>query len=174
MIYLKHVFVLILVSALQISCTYGQKIKTGQEVFAPILNELSSSTEVPLRLPNYIAAEVAADPHGFSAKINKAKSGSYSVYIITRSDCQGESYCLDGLITGEKVTKDISFSDAEPVNLVNGLQGYYIKFTCAASCGMGKLFWREENYLYSVQIRAAPKNYMTDIANSAINENVAN
>lgn len=153
----------------------AQKVYTGQEVFGPILSELQAETNVPLRLPNYIAAEAAADPHGFMGKIFTANPNTYIVDIVTRPDCERETFCSDGMVTGEYVGSSNSLpSDGRDVTLNQNIPAKFIETFCGASCSFAKVLWIENNYLYSVQFKAAPKSYMMDIANSAISDNVAN
>jgi hypothetical protein len=148
--------------------------RTGQAVFGPTLEELRNRTDVPLRLPAYVAADKGGSglirDYGV---INKANYQNYEVFIAATSDCIGQTFCLKGIVTGQQVSSGQSLPPGESVTLVNGIAGRFVEATCGASCGMGMLFWKEGNYLYSVQMRAGPKDALLEMANSAIDENVA-
>lgn len=149
--------------------------KTGQDIFGPILNDLDMTTNVPPKLPAYFAADKGGPSTlNFYGIIDHINSQNYEVLVASTIDCMGETYCLKGKATGQEVASSSPLPSGDSVNLANNIQGRYLQFTCGASCGMSKLFWKQGNYLYSVQLRAGPKDLMIQIANSAISENVAN
>lgn len=148
-------------------------IHTGWEIFGPILDNLDN-TNVPLRLPSYLAAEELQYPHQLYADPVSISSEEYVVQVVTDTGCNGARACLDGIMSGQQISSFDPPSGSETVSLSNGIQGYYVPFECNAYCSMGKIIWQENGYKYTVEQKAGPKNVMILIANSAIESGIGN
>lgn len=148
--------------------------------FVSVIDSVSKVTNIPVVLPDLDSlGHVAADYiHPLIVTLNKdeydicfngaiefcagvSNFGSVSGYML-QSDTLNQvknilNYDPDW---GPEITK---------VELAKGIVGWYMPFTCGANCNEAKVIWPMEGYLYKVGYEAAPKDFMIELANSAIN-----
>jgi len=146
-------------------------IHTGNQVFEPILSELQDKT-IPLRLPSYLAAEELNDPSGLFALVDDTSQNKYAIQIATDPNCDWNTACLDGAVYGEQVAMTEQPENSQVVSLSNNIQGYFIESVCNVYCSMAQMVWFENDVKYTIKQKAAPKQTMILIANSAIDSSI--
>lgn len=137
----------------------------NKSVFQPILTRLQE-TKIPLRLPTDIASEKESNP--IYAVIDRVTPSQYQIFLAYTQDCQGENFCRYGTITGEALSEEEKTVTGESVLLTNGIQGYFHNAECHAYCTDSVLSWKENGYLYSIGVKAANKETLIRVANSAL------
>ncbi len=139
-----------------------------EDAFSTVRPLLLKETRVPLRVPNLYLA------YGNKVKTlyvirEKAYSSYYEVQIALTKDCPGGNYCHVGTIRGSAVSSLVEDEGPRnPVTLEGGIKGYFIDATCAAFCDDSSVGWEEGGYYYSVSLKAAKKEILVKLANSAI------
>jgi hypothetical protein len=140
------------------------------EHFKPALEDLRRKTRVPIILPSNLPADI----HLF---VYTATQSEYGISLDLTPDCKGHGACIFGDITGKKVrsripvgTTNVPFDRkrVRPVSLRNGIKGYYIDFTCAASCDSSRIFWIKDGYQFMVGIKGGKYEDVIKMANAAI------
>jgi hypothetical protein len=147
-------------------------------IFDEILSDLNQKTRVPLLLPAYWPfSERTPDDQlkkdqgeeNLYATIVDASDRHYAIQMAFGRDCQGQHVCRDGGLTGSNV-----FQDDYPqrpkvkVKLRVDISGRFAAAECAVYCDESVLYWTESGYHYSVSGKAATKEDLMKIANSAI------
>jgi hypothetical protein len=147
-------------------------------IFDEILSDLKQKTRVPLRLPAYWPfSERTPDDQlkkdqgeeNLYATIVDASDRHYAIQMAFGRDCQGEHACRDGGLTGSNL-----FHDDYPerskvkVKLRGDIAGRFGAAECGVYCDESVLYWTENGYHYSVSGKAATKEDLMKIANSAI------
>ena len=147
-------------------------------IFDEILFDLKRKTRVPLRLPAYWPfSERTPDDQlkkdqgeeNLYATIVDASDRHYVIQMAFGRDCQGQHVCRDGGLTGSNV-----FHDDYPerpkvkVKLRGDIAGMFGAAECGVYCDESVLYWTEYGYHYSVSGKAATKEDLIKIANSAI------
>jgi hypothetical protein len=147
-------------------------------IFDEILPELKKKTHVPLRLPAYwpFSERVPDDQlkkdqgeENLYATVVDLSDRHYAIQIAFGRDCQGEHFCRDGGLTGSS-----EFHDDYPerpkvsVQLQGNIPGKFVDAQCGAYCDESVLYWSENGFDYSVSSKAASKDELMKIANSAI------
>ncbi|MCC5914722.1 MAG: hypothetical protein JJU46_10140 [Balneolaceae bacterium] len=121
-----------------------------------------------------MAAEELNDPSGLYAIVGATEEFKYSIQIATDPYCDWNTACLDGAVYGEQVTVTAQPKNSQIVSLVNNIQGYFIEAECNVSCTMAEIIWFESEVKYTLRQKAAPKQTMILIANSAIENSISN
>ena len=147
-------------------------------IFDEILPDLKRKTRVPLRLPAYWPfSERTPDDQlkkdqgeeNLYATIVDASDRHYAIQIAFGRGCEGQHVCRDGGLTGSS-----EFHDDYPerpkvsVQLRESIPGKFVDAQCGAYCDESVLYWSENGYHYSVSSKAAKKDELIKIANSAI------
>jgi hypothetical protein len=147
-------------------------------IFDEILPELKQKTHVPLRLPAYwpFSERVPDDQlkkdqgeENLYATIVDVSDRQYAIQIAFGRDCEGQHVCRDGGLTGSS-----EFHDDYPerpkvsVQLQGNIPGKFVDAQCGAYCDESLLYWSENGFHYSVSSKAASKDELMKIANSAI------
>ena len=147
-------------------------------IFDEILSDLKQKTRVPLRLPAYWPfSERTPDDQlkkdqgeeNLYATIVDVSDRHYAIQMAFGRDCQGEHVCRDGGLTGSNV-----FYDDYPqrpkvkVKLRGDISGRFGAAECGVYFDESVLYWTECGYHYSVSGKAATKEDLIKIANSAI------
>jgi hypothetical protein len=147
-------------------------------IFDAILSDLKRKTRVPLRLPAYWPfSERTPDDQlkkdqgeeNLYATIVDVSDRRYAIQMAFGRDCQGEHVCRDGGLTGSNL-----FHDDYPqrpkvkVKLRGDISGRFGAAECGVYCDESVLYWTEYGYHYSVSGKAASKEDLIKIANSAI------
>ena len=135
-------------------------------IFDPILLELQQKTDVPLRLPTYLATEAETNP--LYAIVEKATPEHYEVQVAFTRDCSGGNACHYGTLSGQAVKRVVSRKKGKPVSLVKGITGYFVDAKCGANCSDSVLVWMEHDFRYTIGIKAADMETLIRVANSAI------
>ena len=146
-------------------------IHNGYDIFNPILSELQN-VSIPIQLPSYLAAEELNDPSGLYAIIGVHEEFEYSIQVATDPYCDWNTACLDGALYGEKVIVTSPPDNSQIVSLANNIDGYFIDAECNISCSMAGITWFENDVKYTIKQKAAPKQTMILIANSAIESTI--
>lgn len=147
-------------------------------IFSEILPALRQKTRVPLRLPAYVPfsehkpeneLKKSEGEENLYATIVEANDQGYAIQLAFGRDCAGAHVCRDGGLTGSTVFRD-DYPDRPkiPVKLRGGIRGYFVDSECAAYCDESILYWSEKGYHYSISSKAASKDELARIANSAI------
>jgi hypothetical protein len=155
-------------------------------LFQPIRSRLENSP-IPLRLPTYIpqlSSEPGYTPPPIHAVLDESSTKQYTIILGYSPDCTGGNACRLGTITGElKPSQSIEQQFAEfrhwsgehhseesmaPVQLSNGINGWFIPWVCGANCSDAQVVWDEYSYRYSVGIKVGDRASLERMANSAI------
>jgi hypothetical protein len=147
-------------------------------IFGEILTELKQKTHVPLRLPAYwpFSERVPDDKlkkdqgeENLYATIVDVSDRHYAIQMAFGRDCQGQHVCRDGGLTGSgEFHDDYPERPKVSVQLMENIPGKFVDAQCGAYCDESVLYWSENGYHYSVSSKAAKKDELMKIANSAI------
>ncbi|PKD43307.1 hypothetical protein CWD77_11895 [Rhodohalobacter barkolensis] len=146
-------------------------IHTGYQVFEPIMPELRDKT-IPLRLPSFLDADELTEPQQLYALVDDTPANRYSIQISVLPECNWNNFCIVGAVHGEDVEEEQQPENSQKVSLRKNIEGYFIESVCNAFCNRAKLIWFENNIKYTVEQKAAPKQTMIWIANSAIESSI--
>lgn len=135
-------------------------------IFHPILLHLQQKTRVPLRLPTYFATEEETNP--LYAIVELATAERYELQVAFTKTCTGGNVCHYGIVSGQVTKQAAGREKGKPVALVNGITGYFVDAKCGANCPDSTLIWKQDEYRYTVGIKAADIETLTKVANSAI------
>jgi len=147
-------------------------------IFDEILSDLKQKTRVPLRLPAYwpFSERVPDDKlkkdigeENLYASIDEVSDHHYAIQIAFGRGCEGQHVCRDGGLTGSSEFHDV-YPDRPKVSvqLRESIPGKFVDAQCGAYCDESVLYWSENGYHYSVSSKAAKKDELMKIANSAI------
>lgn len=148
-------------------------IQTAYQVFEPVVPILSDKT-IPLRLPSYLAVDEYTNPQKLYALAEDTPQDSYSIQISVLPECNWNNFCIVGAIHGERIKEMKQPENSQPVTLSRNIEGFFIESECHAYCNRAKIIWFENNVKYTVEDKAAPKQTMIRIANSAIEHSLGN
>ena len=148
-------------------------IHTGHQLFEPVLPELRNKT-IPLRLPSFLDADELTKPQQLYALVDDTPANRYSIQISVLPECNWNNFCIVGAVHGEDVEEVQQPENSQKVSLSKNIEGYFVESVCNAYCNRAKLIWFENNIKYTVEQKAAPKQTMIRIANSAIENSVRN
>lgn len=162
--------------------------------FVGFYEDLEGRTEVPVLLPT----EVPLPEHlnEFFASATFAQQERYTVDLEAVEGCGGAGACTFGSMSGEVLTdqtpkleemyapemetlvnpgdRTVSSDPLGPVELVDGIEGYFIPWMATAQCSESKVYWVQEEFRYRVGIECADKEDVVELANSVIrNEPIA-
>lgn len=139
--------------------------KLPHTVFAPILSELENQTQLPILLPSVLPEE-EKQPQVYA--ITTEVSGSeYQVLLGFSPDCNGGNACRWGEVSGQTGPLTPP-EEGESVTLAQGIMGYFVPATCGANCSDAVVMWEQNGGHYSVGLKAADKEQVMEMANSAI------
>ena len=156
---------LVLISGL-VSPAAAQTAVSEVRGYRSVQDELAKRTNVPPRLPTFIPyASDKAVP--MFAILESAGDEGYAIQLATSADCLGGNWCHMGEIRGSTRPLDRD-GRRTPVVLREGLRGDFIDFTCGAHCDDSEILWNESGYYYSVSMKAANKDTLVKMVNSAI------
>ena len=131
---------------------------------------LKKLTKVPLYLPTYLGNPPASSPQIY-ASLGETSNTLYYISLGLTPGCDANA-CSWGSISGQDITGltgIIVDPNRQPVTLVNGTKGYFIPFSCGASCGPSYLEWQEGGrYSYTVSLKGGSQEEILKIANSMI------
>lgn len=147
--------------ALSASSTGTPSRAGANPIFAKVITQLRH-THVPLLFPS-----AGAVPHGY-AQIVSARPGYYLVYVGLVPACGEAEACTLGYFEGKRRSSRARKPDGKPLQLINGLTGYFVPFSCGADCGPAFLTFDYRRYRYTIQIKAGLRRPMIRMANSAL------
>jgi hypothetical protein len=147
-------------------------------IFDEVLSDLKQKTRVPLRLPAYwpFSERTPEDQlkkdqgeENLYATIVDVSARHYSIQMAFGRGCEGQHVCRDGGLTGSSEFHD-DYPDRPKVSvqLRESIPGKFVDAQCGAYCDESVLYWSENGYHYSVSSKAAKKDELMKIANSAI------
>jgi hypothetical protein len=151
------------VTALACAVAISRGVYAGT-VFGHLLPTLRA-TGVPVLLPTGL--------HDVYADIALTMPGYFDVVLGYVPHCGGDA-CSYGEIIGQRGAHPphgarlaLTLTGAR-VRLARGHSGYFVPFSCGASCGDSTLTWSERGYRYQIALHAGAKNTAVRLANSAI------
>lgn len=136
-------------------------------IFSQVVPLLLQKTSVPVRLPEYVPDSDDKEATLYSI-IKVAESDRYSIELAWLQDCAGGNACHVGYIDGSKTPFRSEHKRQVPVSLAGGLKGLFTGFDCGAHCDDASLAWKEGDYYYDISLKAADKNTLVRMANSAL------
>jgi len=136
-------------------------------IFTQIVPLLLQKTSVPLRLPEYVpySDDKEATLYGI---LKVAEPERYSIELAWLQDCDGGNVCHVGYVGASKTPFPSEHKRQVPVSLTGGIKGLFTDFDCGAHCDDASLDWKEGDYYYGISLKAADKNTLVRMANSAI------
>jgi hypothetical protein len=141
-------------------------------IFSQIVPLLLRKTSVPLRLPEYVPNSNDKETKLYSI-LKVAEPESYSIELAWLQDCDGGNACHVGYVGASKTPFPSEHKRQVPVSLARGIKGFFAGFDCGAHCDDASLDWKEGDYYYGISLKAADKNTLVRMANSAIEAAVA-
>jgi hypothetical protein len=168
-------------------------LKVIDPAFRPCAATLSAMTQVPLMLPSSIS-KISKDPLYAYFDDGPITREKYSIgltediaeyYQRKQASVTGESITVDSPSLAEYYEKESSFVrsspfesyrlESGPIQLVDGIQGYYISGVCVMNChsAYSRIIWDQGGYRYRISIKMGRKQEVLQIVNAAI-ENQAN
>ncbi|HMV82801.1 MAG TPA: hypothetical protein PLD20_25925 [Blastocatellia bacterium] len=175
---IRQIFLL----AVMIFITHGQSTpdtalpKIEKPGLHPVLTALKTKPSLRLAIPKMLP-KAYADKDEFYCTVMRLKSDEYEVIIGYTVDCGGGNACRLGSLYGKNTgqnhitgTGDYPFERerAKPVQLRQGIKGYFIDSTCGANCSDSKIFWTVNGWEYMVGLKAGKLSQVKQFANSAI------
>jgi hypothetical protein len=175
----------------------GLALQAGTQPLPPIPNAITlfdtirptlRRTHIPLRLPTYLPQDLQIEP-GYEPPPIQAvlpelpSHQGYEVILGYSPTCSGGNACRFGTVAGRLkpavsieseyagVRRDRGVKSPElmqKVKLVHHIEGWFIPWTCGASCSDAKVVWDEYSYRYSVGIKVGDRDSLVKMANSAI------
>lgn len=171
-----------------------QQLRTQTQIPIVLPTQIPTDALVALddsgRLQPYINVPITTEgkfENVFAYVLSSAKD-SYTLTLDATSDCQGANVCSFGMLTARQVYQDTpplaqDTSASEPpdylpmarspesageVQLIGGITGYFIPYSCGANCNTSDVIWEQNGYRYSVGVRMASQAAVVRMANSAI------
>jgi hypothetical protein len=136
-------------------------------IFSQIVPLLLQKTSVPLRLPEYVPYSDDKETKLYSI-LKVAEPERYSIELTWLQDCDGGNACHVGYVGASKTPFPSERKRRVPVSLAGGIGGFFVGFDCGAHCDDASLDWKEGDYYYGISLKAADKNTLVRMANSAI------
>lgn len=136
-------------------------------IFGQIVPLLLQKTSIPLRLPEYIPYSDDKETKLYSI-LKVAEPERYSIELAWLEDCDGGNACHVGYVGASKTPFPSEHKRQVPVSLAGGIRGFFAGFDCGAHCDDASLDWKEGDYYYGISLKAADKNTLVRVANSAI------
>lgn len=134
---------------------------------------------VPPMLPGEFLVE-AGQPK-IAAYILNSDNGIYEISLDYGADCQGAGACHYGSAAGMKVDFDVpigtssfpfDFAEAQEIELLYGITGYFIEGACGVNCNDSRVWWVFEGYQYMIGLKGAEFNHVVLLANNAIRNSI--
>ncbi|MBS1811648.1 MAG: hypothetical protein JST84_26035 [Acidobacteria bacterium] len=144
--------------------------------FRPVLIVLKKRSGLRLAIPKTLP-KTYADTDEFYCTVTQLKSKEYEVMIGYTVDCSGGNACRLGSLYGKhtrqnRITGKANYpfeqKGAKPVQLRQGIKGYFVDATCGANCSDSKIFWTVNGWEYMVGLKAGKLSQVKQLANSAI------
>lgn len=136
-------------------------------VFASVSQEIAKRSHVPSRVPTFLPD--VDQEHPIYATVENISESSYEILLSLELPCEGQNTCSYGAVRGStspiKVRKDLRRT---PVQLLRGIKGEFFHFVCYAYCSESYIVWRQDNFFYSISLKAGSKDDLIKAANSAI------
>jgi hypothetical protein len=132
---------------------------TTNPVFAHALKALKRAG-VPLLLPTYLPQRRVY------VWVETAVPGHYALTVDYTPDCRGADACTIGDLDG--VRHATGKLDGRRIRLAHGITGYFVPFSCGASCGDSTLSFDWKGYRYTFGLHAGAKPPLLKMANSAL------
>jgi len=135
---------------------------------------LLAATAVPLKLPTFLPFIDAANP--IAASLVSVNQSGYEIALGWGEGCfsvdlpSGAGACHYGMIRGSSGTLIENEGRRVPVNLTDGIRGYFVGFTCGANCDDAAIGWTQGGYHYSISLKAGSEKELIKVANSAITQ----
>lgn len=139
---------------------------SGSSVFDAVLPILRAKTDVPLRLPRYLATENETSP--LYANVASASPSKYEIELGFTPDCSGGNVCHYGQVAGRRIKAGEGHARGKSIRLATGIIGYFVDATCGATCSDSTLTWDENGYRYTVALKAEKLETLKKVAESAI------
>jgi hypothetical protein len=163
-----------------------------------VLPELKSTYEratAQANLPVLVPTEVPSMDQFWLTESVGDDGNRYTLFIDSTADCNGTGACDRGAIGGEIITANTepveeiySFINEPPVDpnrprsddpmgtveLMNGVEGFFIPWEATAQCSMARVYWEQpsissdETYRYYVGIECGDRAEVIELANSVI------
>jgi hypothetical protein len=127
---------------------------------------LSSTTQIPLRLPSFIPFAGDANHPVFSI-LEEKESKSYAVQLAWAKECTGGNWCHLGSIRGSAAPMVVE-GKRIPIHLHKSIRGFFVPARCFAYCTEATIIWSEGGNYYAVGIKAAGEKTVMKMANAAI------
>jgi hypothetical protein len=99
--------------------------------------------------------------------LSVSKNAYQVIFAATNEPCDGQHVCSWGSV----IASDHRGGFATPavhVQLASGLEGDFRKAERSAYCGEATLEWREDQYYYTIGIKAGTRDDLVKAVNSAI------
>jgi hypothetical protein len=144
--------------------------------FLPVMTVLKKKTSLRLAIPTALPKSYV-DRDEFYCTVTKLKPYEYEVMIGYTVDCSGGNACRLGSLYGKRTgqnrirgTEDYHFerNQAKPVQLRQGITGYFVDATCGANCSDSKIFWTVKGWEYMVGLKVGSLSQVKQFAISAI------
>jgi hypothetical protein len=144
--------------------------------FRPVRTVLKKKVSLKLAIPKMLP-KTYADKEEFYCTVTKLQRDEYEVMIGYTADCNGGNACRLGSFYGKHTgqhritgTDDYPFERklAKPVQLRQGIKGYFVDATCGANCSDSKIFWTVNGWEYMVGLKVGKLSQVKQLANSAI------
>jgi len=141
------------------------------EVLIPILPALRAGTELPLRLPSTIPFADRDNP--VYASITYLSRSSYDIELSTEPDCAGANSCRVAQLHGVEGRRQSQQKATSTVILRRGVVAGFLPSKCGgAGCTDATLSWSEGKYSYSIDMKAASKKDLLQMARSICHDEV--
>ncbi|MBC6455169.1 MAG: hypothetical protein GDA43_19825 [Hormoscilla sp. SP5CHS1] len=141
------------------------KPEPPHQIFQSIVPQLQQQTQLPLLLPSFVPG---ADYDPVYPVVSPATSDNkYEIMLGYTEDCNGETACRLGTISAERLTVAAKELTGERVDLASGITGYFVDFTCGASCSDATISWDHKGSRYTLGLKGK-KETLEKMANSAI------
>jgi len=161
-------------SAVEIRAQSRQELSKAKEAgptistFDKLRPVLLAKTHVPVELPTYLPYVAQNDSPSIYATIDSVDSGAYTIELGLGEGCGGAGACHYGTVRGSTRPLVENHGSKKAVMLDAGIRGYFINFTCGASCDDAAIGWADGHCHYSVSIKAGDKAALIKVANSAV------
>lgn len=129
-------------------------------IFKPILPALHR-TGVPVILPTLPGL------NRFHATILARSKGHYDIMLGYVPNCQGDA-CEYGELLADRHPRTTPHAPGRPVTLPGHATGYYVNFSCGASCGSSTVTVDVGGYRYVYGIKVGKKSAVVQMAASAL------
>ncbi|MGM0456965.1 MAG: hypothetical protein ACQERW_12460 [Cyanobacteriota bacterium] len=145
-------------------------------LFSEVLQQVESTTEIPVRLPSEIPLTDNDELPIFVEA--EADADSYQIYLSLAPNCRGATACSYGFFAARRTSDDdyygVGEEFQESIPLDNGITGNFNPMMCGASCSPPVIEWSQEGVRYRIALKgvsgddAEALDSLQALANSAI------